>query len=496
MLVDDQATTGTGALPPVRVLARSLGVSLVTAWKAVRHLCDEGLLVSRKGRGTYVAHVDGQAPSTIPAPPRREPLPVSRWERVRDRILTDFVSVHGPSYHLPSCKVLASRYGASYRTVRKALADLEARGRVTRSGKAWRPAAAAPTVAAGTVVLVVQGTRDGRMMQRYPNEHEVIRQFEKSCSMRGVRMRMVLLDSAGRGLRYPSSSTAASSASLASIPRVVGAILWLTGSSGEHVNSVIHALPPGFSTVAVGIQRSRPGTFPGRTVAAFDMPDYGYGAGAAVGQCLLEQGHRRVVCVFPASLSAEGTRRFEGVADTVSASAGGAVCECRYVEPPPHPFVPEGHFDTYYREYLDALRDALPGRPGYRSITDALWSLGVPLRFELIRRMRRKNVARAIAAQAFPADTTAIVTWNDECALACRDALRARGMRIPEDLSLISFDDTIAASTEDIASYNFNSDRLLQQMLDWVLWPNYYRSVGMPGPVAGYVAQRGSLRPV
>lgn len=46
-------------LPPGRALAAALGVNLETVQRAYRQLADEGLVVSRVGRGTRVApHVD------------------------------------------------------------------------------------------------------------------------------------------------------------------------------------------------------------------------------------------------------------------------------------------------------------------------------------------------------------------------------------------------------------------------------------------------------
>lgn len=55
------------ALPSEPRLAREFGVSRETARTAVRLLRDEGLIVTRNGRGSYVQA--GQAPVIIEAPP-------------------------------------------------------------------------------------------------------------------------------------------------------------------------------------------------------------------------------------------------------------------------------------------------------------------------------------------------------------------------------------------------------------------------------------------
>lgn len=57
------------AVPSVRDLARALGVNPATVSKAYQHLCDAGVLVVRRGEGTFVGG----------APP-----PLGRAERTRE----------------------------------------------------------------------------------------------------------------------------------------------------------------------------------------------------------------------------------------------------------------------------------------------------------------------------------------------------------------------------------------------------------------------------
>jgi LacI family transcriptional regulator len=46
----------------------------------------------------------------------------------------------------------------------------------------------------------------------------------------------------------------------------------------------------------------------------------------------------------------------------------------------------------------------------------------------------------------------AILCANDACAIGCREVLITRGYRIPEDVSLCGFDDTLLAKTTDLSS--------------------------------------------
>lgn len=83
------------ALPPERELAAELGISRVTVRKALSGLVESGMLVQRRGSGTYVAH-----------PPRKVEQPLSRLtsftEDMRARGLKPGVRILDRSVSLPS----------------------------------------------------------------------------------------------------------------------------------------------------------------------------------------------------------------------------------------------------------------------------------------------------------------------------------------------------------------------------------------------------------
>jgi len=80
----------------------------------------------------------------------------------------------------------------------------------------------------------------------------------------------------------------------------------------------------------------------------------------------------------------------------------------------------------------------------------ALRERGLPVREDWIVPYAEENAsAEAAVAQLFSgaAPPTALLTWNDFIAEEVYKALRQRGLRIPEDVSVVGFDDTPSART-------------------------------------------------
>jgi DNA-binding LacI/PurR family transcriptional regulator len=90
------------------------------------------------------------------------------------------------------------------------------------------------------------------------------------------------------------------------------------------------------------------------------------------------------------------------------------------------------------------------------------------------------------------------VACNDEVALDCIDLLVDMGIRVPDQVSVVGFDDGHSASSYDLTTYNFNGHAALHALLNHLL---RYNTAQARRPFAGieeaegYIVNRGTLGP-
>jgi DNA-binding LacI/PurR family transcriptional regulator len=199
-------------------------------------------------------------------------------------------------------------------------------------------------------------------------------------------------------------------------------------------------------------------------------------AGTDVGRFLLARGHQAVCCW------SEGNDRLwahERVAGIRHAFAEAGLADCV------HSF---SAMNTEHAEQtrsaeavLALLRDSL--RRAYRTLgipyrmttlrASALDAFAAGLRRDLIYRRLAPAMKKALRAR----QATAWVGTNDELAVECLRYLQDRGVRTPQDVSVIGFDDAFEATSRHMSSYNFNATAAFNRMVDFLLWPN--------SPIAG-----------
>jgi len=113
----------------------------------------------------------------------------------------------------------------------------------------------------------------------------------------------------------------------------------------------------------------------------------------------------------------------------------------------------------------------------------------------LLRASLGQWLDRAVAEAVLPAigSATAVVGASDDLALACLSALRNAGRRVPQELSVVGFDDTPEAAASDLTSYNFDSQAAAQAMPNHILQPGPgMQRTAKPVDIRGFVNRRGS----
>jgi len=68
-------------------------------------------------------------------------------------------------------------------------------------------------------------------------------------------------------------------------------------------------------------------------------------------------------------------------------------------------------------------------------------------------------------------DITAWIIGSDRDAVPAFNYLHQRKVRIPQDLSIISFDDSVDSFARGITSYNFNVEAVMHAIVDFLLHP-------------------------
>ncbi len=499
-LVQQYTRERMNALPPVSELAPQLGVSHATAWKAVRVLCEEGVLRARPGSGTRI--VKSFTPDVVPAVSAAlEPDPLGgRWENVRERIVADYLVRGGAQRDmLPGGKELVGRYGASYQTVRRAIASLVDDGRLVARGRRHVIVYAPAGGVSRTVVMVCPAQADNTVAFRYPNEKENLRWLEKECSGRGIVLRVLTVAQNHRtvGPAVPGRVPCTMAEFRAMSP--LGYLVWLPGSAASAVSDVLTLLPPEADPVALAAPNAQIRAFAttrfSRRVRLFSCADYGRAAGETVGQYLLSLGHRCVLACAPANGDRTLDLRMSGLARVVQ--AGGAVFHlCPYELPAraprgrPRPRVDLGVAGELVRQ----VRKHVPPSDSLQRVLDGVVEARGEVRRQMELAMLAESVRRAYAAVPLSLEPTVVVCWNDDCASVLLPVLRTARVRVPEDMSVVAFDDTADASLADVTSYNFNESKVLLSMLDWVLWPSVQRGRSVVPPPAGFITQRGTTR--
>jgi DNA-binding transcriptional regulator YhcF (GntR family) len=452
-------------LPPIRKLAVEAKVSLVTMWKAVNSLKEEGRLAGKSGhvpRVTGQRRQEGPAVSEYvwPAPGAAESeTPSNRLvARIRKDILNGRFQ---PGASLPHFKQLQVQYRTSIRTLRRVLTGLCAQGVLEACGRGF----AAPRFSSGKTNAAIGVIAYEYYLQRYylrmPQGHDYLRDTHLLASQAGLRLIVEPYHTGNGGVMEIDPGSPLFSGDGA--PNILGNILVLSDSPG--IDPLLRKLVSGNKPLSILEQNGYwqiPAwlrRYPVMVIPVGITPD----CGEVMGRFLLSLGHRKIAFFSPYHAGPWSVARLRGLC-TAFEQAGlpDAVLPCvinyntwfNVKDPSAAPKLtlewPAKYKSTVLRRETEIIESMLRGK------VDDLIALRHALQGLFERAFRDENITAWVAA-------------NDDVGMFVLEFLRDHGVKVPQDISVASFDDTFDANANQLTSFNFNLPAIMNAALQHIL---------------------------
>jgi DNA-binding transcriptional regulator YhcF (GntR family) len=469
-------------LPPIRLLAQEAGVSFVTMWRAVNQLKESGIITGNKSGYANLINRDAEQK-------HKESLPGSGgtqlfsepenvlWEKVKNRLKKDILSGrYAQGLPLPSCKELMYHLDVSFRTLKKSLRALETEGMI----KTFKKGYAVPTItiseAHSRVVAVGCGWKDGKIWADYQDKN-YFRILESECLQSKIALDVIVYFRQDNHLCFIHSATRK--------PYDLGndnilGIVYIIANLEVNPEEVLMELSSFKKPVAVldvvGCVNVSSGSRRNRLVQFFTTTASPF-PGKIVARYLIGLHHTRIAYLSPFHMASWSKIRYENCA-SVYRDAG----------------FPDGVKPFVLGRYAyqwDYLRDAR-SREDLQSLISQYtqWKEYAHSNFfkkfgnisySVSKYLTEWNCASGeIYKKMLPLFEKAlsdrgISAWvmaNDFAATLAHDYLKGKNVRVPGDLSIISFDNTLDAMEYQLTTYDFNNPGIVNMMLRYVLSPS------------------------
>lgn len=442
-------------IPTMRVLAVTLETDKNTVSRAVGLLKEKGLVVSRTGRGggTFVCSGARQAAARFRVASDRSRGTV--YTRLLRRLTEEIeggevrgIGVRG------GFAELCDAYAVSAPTMRKALRALTEEGLLVRraGGYSMPRSRRSPS---GDLVFVRGGFRVGDFARLNDRHTALVDGIERYAGQSGIGLKTVVYRRIEGSLFASDLPSGLLAQADFDMDRVLGIVLspWILPAeeSVRLVDAACHLGVP----VSV-IEESDPSIYQGilKQHPACRVFSLGPGRSHAetVGRYLKRKGHRAVVYLSHAAEKAASGERLAGLQQIMpTTGAGDGVREI------------STHLDAvaagsrvgpkYLEELLADIRSKGKAENGIVNAIVSQWRhVHSEFTTEYIRQQMMPLLTQALSRTL----CTAWVAFNDQLASICAAFLKQKGLRVPQDIAIVGFDNTPLTAAESITSYDFD----------------------------------------
>jgi DNA-binding LacI/PurR family transcriptional regulator/DNA-binding transcriptional regulator YhcF (GntR family) len=503
-------------LPPIRVLARQAHVSAAAMCEALGVLRTENVVSIIKNRGAYLGRPPADGRTGFQASPPGES---QRWQRLKIQIEKDiFNGNFAPGEAMPSLRDLQKSYAVSYKTLRKAMEAIAGEGVVVPHKKTYQ----VPHLrrASGTLVFVSAPEAASKIICGGYPVTEFLSTLRREGGKSMINVTVVPYDPERRR-----ASLGHQLAALQEKQSVLGYVLWTSMLPERKLEQALQALRevrrPGTIILNGGLRTGdlRPAGLD-KPVAVVDttwdmavtnslhhqadlagwafrtFTVAGIVAGRQVGQYLLRLGHRKVAFLSYCHKELWSQYRFRGLLQSFQGAGFGEGVRKFVIEEVDdrfHALPGPDDLEEFRRQADSFLAASQAAGAGYYAGYAQEQMMGSVWNFIHQLKMAAR-VEPILNAALQEAGLTACVGANDRMALLAREHLAKKGIRIPKDMSVLGFDDSKAATDNDLTSYSFTFSEMARKILAYVLGPRQrtQQQDGDSVECEGLLIERGS----
>lgn len=482
-----------GPLPSVRMVARNCSVSTKTAYKAIKMLIRDGLLYSRWGYGTISAKNDFLLENRNITDNK---LPVFKTEHVTNELENDLInSTYSQGDKLPSAKILINRYNTSYPTIKKALHCLINKNLILKKGHSYF-IAERKRLYKSKVSVICAMNNNGEIVIEKERERDFYRLLSMEADRRNLQLEFIGY-SDWCAFPFFSNQHNMKAVNLTEDADIIGYILvsWHMKDYLQCLNTICYLKKP----VSVWLENFHgipdKKDAPGKVPLLFFDQSYSRQSGNDMGRFLLGAGHRKIAYISPFHGSSWSQKRLSGLKEVFYDTG----IKEGVVEFTDSKFTSDWSFmdvvlqnneiETFLNtsQFKNRLGNLRPER-----INQTLFEINGLIRDNHIYKESIELFKGALSDQS----VSAWVAANDLCAFLCLNFLKQSSVIVPDKISIAGFDNTFQSLKLGITSYDFNTQGLVQSMIDHLINPssNLYQKDDRILYLSGKVIERGSVK--